>query len=105
MAILKFISVLSKSIVEILRTIKGANNESDKKILTLAVVTGIPALVSTGAGAWWSDNDDYWDGPWGYPGYGWGGYPGYGGWGQHTPRIEIYTESQESSVPRGYSVE
>ena len=95
------------------------------KIQTLTVITGFSVLVSTGASAWWSDNDDYWDGPWGYPGYGydypgygWGGYPGYGwdgypgygwggypGWGQQAPRrIEIYTGSQESRVPQGYSV-
>ena len=68
-----------------------------RKILILALFTGSFSLFSTGASAWWDNDNDYWDdGPWGYPGYGgWGGYPGYGGWGQHTPRVEIYTEPKE----------
>jgi hypothetical protein len=50
------------------------------------LIAGVSLLASTGAGAWWnnSHDDDYWDGPWGYPGYGWGGYPGYG-WGGGYP--------------------
>jgi hypothetical protein len=56
--------------------------KSATKVLTLSTIAGVSLLVSASAAAWWSDDSDYWDGPWGYPGYGgWGGYPGYGGWG------------------------
>ena len=48
------------------------------KIMALAVISGSALLVSTASNAWWDDDNDYWDGPWGYPGYGYGGYPGYG---------------------------
>ena len=51
------------------------------KSMALAVIAGSSLLVSTAGNAWWDDDNDYWDGPWGYPGYGWGGYPGYGGYG------------------------
>ncbi len=57
-----------------------------KKILPVITGTALLMLASTGANAWWG-NDDYWDGPWG--GYGpWGyGYPGYWGgpWGYGYP--------------------
>ena len=49
------------------------------KVLTTSLVAGALALSASSASAWWGGND-YWGGPWGYPGYGWGGYPGYG-WG------------------------
>ncbi|MGB5307025.1 MAG: hypothetical protein WBO57_12360 [Gammaproteobacteria bacterium] len=103
------------------------------KIRTLTVITATSILVSTSAGAWWDNDRDYWDeGPWAYPGYGWGGYPGYGGWGgypgyggwggypgyggwggypgyggwgQHTRRIEIYTEPQAAKSSRDYRIE
>jgi hypothetical protein len=81
------------------------------KILTLAAISGFSVAVSSGANAsWWNSNnhhryyDDYYDGPWGYPGYGygwgrypgWGGYPGYG-WGGQPSRIEIYTAEPQGS--------
>ena len=57
------------------------------KFIAVAIVAGTAALGASAASAWWGD-DDYWGGPWGnrgygyggYPGYGYGGYPGYG-WG------------------------
>jgi len=96
------------------------------KVLTVCAMAGASLLISTSAGAWWSNDHDDWDGPWGYPGYGgwggypgyyggwggypgyhggwggypgyggWGGYPGYGGWGLGVPEV-IYTQPQESS--------
>lgn len=89
------------------------------RTLAVSLIAGASLLASTGAGAWWSSNhdDDYWDGPWGYPGYGWGGYPGYGGWGGYpgyggwgggypgyggwgsgAPQV-IYTEPKTSAPP------
>jgi hypothetical protein len=58
-----------------------------RKIMIALLLTGATALPVTvnafWGGSWmpwnWFDND-YYGGPWGYPGYGWGGYPGYG-WG------------------------
>ena len=52
------------------------------KLIAVAIVAGTAALSASTASAWWGNDyyDDYWGGPWGYPGYGWGGYPGYG-WG------------------------
>lgn len=53
-----------------------------KKFLMIAVLACGAMLAST-ANAWgwmpwdwFDDDDDYWGGPWGGPG--WGGYPGYG---------------------------
>jgi len=48
------------------------------KLIASAVIAGTATFAAGTANAWWGN--DYWDGPWGYPGYGWGGYPGYG-WG------------------------
>ncbi|HUT41505.1 MAG TPA: hypothetical protein VM011_09205 [Gammaproteobacteria bacterium] len=48
------------------------------KLIASTVIAGSAALAAGTANAWWGN--DYYDGPWGYPGYGWGGYPGYG-WG------------------------
>ena len=92
-----------------MRTMKATKN-----LLAVALMTGA-MLVSSGASAWWSDDNDYWDGPWGYPGYGgwggypgyggwggypgyggWGGYPGYGGWGGGSPQV-IYTQPRQSN--------
>jgi len=47
------------------------------KLIAVAIVAGTAALGASTASAWWGGND-YWGGPWGYPGYGYGGYPGYG---------------------------
>ena len=102
-----------------------------RKNLFLAAVACVPVLVSTGAGAWWNDDDDYWGGPWGYPGYGgygypgyggygypgyggWGypgyggwGYPGYGGWGgygHNNPNV-IYIQPQDARPSQGNTIE
>jgi len=91
--------------------------------LILSVIAGTSLLVPAGGSAsWWGSNDhDYWDGPWGYPGHygGWGGYPGYGGWGYPGyggwgypgyggwgggPRI-IYNVPQEASGYAGNRIE
>jgi hypothetical protein len=112
----KHVPLSSVFIAVNLRNIKRAKlMRLATKILTLAVITGTTALISTSASAWWSsDNDDYWGGgPWGYPGYGgWGGYPGYGGWGgypgyggwQQSPRV-IYTQPPESGSSQQYRIE
>ena len=134
-AILGFPHKLIGVTVRILRTIKGGKTmKVATKILALAIITGTLGLTSTGASAWWNDDNDYWGGgPWGHPGYGgwggypgyggwggypgyggwggypgyggWGGYPGYGGWGGHTPRVEIYTQPQGSGSSQGYTIE
>ena len=62
-----------------------------KKIIRLFSITLLAgsAMIATSAQAFWGpfdffdNDDDYWGGPWGYPGYGYpgygyGGYPGYG---------------------------
>jgi hypothetical protein len=103
------------------------------KVLTLSAIAGASLMVSTSTNAWWSNDNDDWDGPWGYPGYGgwggypgyggwggypgygggwggypgygggWGGYPGYGGWGSGIPRI-IYAQPQESGGSQSYEI-
>ena len=45
------------------------------KLVASAVIAGTATFAAGTANAWWGN--DYWDGPWGYPGYGWGGYPAY----------------------------
>ncbi len=47
------------------------------KLIASSVIAGSAFVAAGTANAWWGN--DYYDGPWGYPGY-WGGYPGYG-WG------------------------
>jgi hypothetical protein len=67
------------------------------RTLILSVIAGTALLVPAGGSAsWWGSNDhDYWDGPW--------GYPGYGGWGG-APRI-IYKVPTESSAPPARRIE
>ena len=61
--------------------------KSFMKILVSTTIVCSALIGPTVANAWWGNNDDYYDRPWGYgpwygggP-YGYGGYPGYGGWG------------------------
>src|SRR5210317_2642154 len=57
-----------------------------KKLMASLLLVGATTLPMTSANAffggwgpwdWFDDDDDYYYGPWGYPGYGYG-YPGYG---------------------------
>jgi hypothetical protein len=51
------------------------------KFAVIAAVAGSALFTTLSAQAFWGPfdwfDDDYYDGPWGYPGYGYG-YPGYG---------------------------
>ena len=59
-------------------------NRISKRVASIVIASAATLGAGSASAFWgpfdWFDGPDYWDRPWGYPGYGYGGYPGYG-WG------------------------